>query len=120
MPVHRLPRGDRDPPLLEKWGPPGRVIAGDPVQSGRNYYADATGQFSTGIWECTPGKWRVDYTEDEFSHLLVGKVVFADAHGASESFVAGDSYVIPAGFRGTCEVVETARKIYAVHETRAA
>lgn len=120
MPVHRLPRGDRDSPLLETWGPPGRVIVGNPIQSGRNYFSDATGRFSAGIWECTPGKWRVHYMEDEFSHLFTGQVVVTDADGSSETFVAGDSFVIPAGFQGTWEVVETARRLYAVHETRVA
>lgn len=30
--------------------------------------------------------------------------------------VAGDQFVIPAGFRGTWETIETCRKIYVIFE----
>ncbi|MGH6719485.1 MAG: cupin domain-containing protein, partial [Alphaproteobacteria bacterium] len=60
------------------------------------------------------------YAEDELCVLLSGRVVLTDAQGAQRTFVAGDAFVVPAGFLGTWEVVETARKIYAIHEMSAA
>jgi uncharacterized protein len=98
--------------------PADRVIAGTPVQSVRNVFADTTGQFFVGTWSSTPGVWRIRYTENEFCHLLVGSVRLTDAEGRSWSFAAGASFVVPAGFTGTWEVLEPARKLYALFESK--
>jgi uncharacterized cupin superfamily protein len=109
-----------DPTQLERWGPPSHVIAGRPETRGINAFSSRDGSFSTGVWEGTPGKWRIHFAEDELCVLLSGKVVVTDQAGAQRTFVAGDAFVIPAGFLGTWEVVETARKVYAIHEMPAA
>jgi uncharacterized cupin superfamily protein len=111
-------RGDATP--LEHWGPPSHVLAGRPDTRGINAFASRGGAFSAGVWESSPGKWRVHYAEDELCVLLTGRVVLTDSAGAQRTFVAGDAFVVPAGFNGTWEVVETARKIYAIHEMSAA
>jgi uncharacterized protein len=97
---------------------PDRLIAGNPVQSVRNLFTDSTGQFFVGIWSSTPGSWRIRYTENEFCHLLEGAIRLTDSQGTSWSFAAGDSFVVPAGFTGTWEVLEPARKLYAIFESR--
>ena len=97
---------------------PDRLIAGHPVQSVRNLFTDSTGQFFAGTWSSTPGLWRIRYTESEFCHLLAGTVRLTDAQGTSWLFAAGASFVVPAGFTGTWEVLEPARKLYAIFESR--
>jgi len=99
--------------------PPDRVVTGAPVQSVRNVFADPTGQFFVGTWSGTPGSWRIRYTEHEFCHMLEGSVRLTDSRGRSWSFEAGASFVVPAGFSGTWEVIEPARKLYAIFEARA-
>jgi uncharacterized cupin superfamily protein len=47
---------------------------------------------------------------------MSGLVVVRDEAGGERTFRAGDSFVMPAGFVGTWEVVETARKLYATFE----
>ena len=79
-------------------------------------FADPSGAFSAGIWESTPGKWPVDYTEDEFCLLLAGTVELIDARGRSARFKAGDAFVIASGFKGTWETVDPVKKLYAVYE----
>lgn len=93
---------------------PDRVLAGTPRTTTRNYY-DA-GAFFAGIWESTPGKWAVTYTEHELVHLLQGRVVLTDRDGRAEQFGPGDMFVIPAGFEGTWETVEPVRKLYAIYQ----
>jgi uncharacterized cupin superfamily protein len=93
-----------------------RIVSGDPVQQVRNLYQDTSGQFFSGIWECSPGKWRVTYTEHEFCLLIAGRIVLTDAEGRSTEFRAGDAFVIPAGFAGTWETAEPTRKLYAIFE----
>jgi uncharacterized cupin superfamily protein len=97
-------------------GTPARVLAGAPRTRTRNYYADAGERFYAGIWESTPGKWEVEYGEHEFVQLVAGRVVLTDANGRAERFGPGDSFVIPAGFRGTWETVEAVRKLYVIYQ----
>jgi hypothetical protein len=96
--------------------PAERILSGDPVQSAINLYQSPDGRFHSGIWECQPGKWRVVFTESEFCRLLTGAIVVTGDDGATETFRAGDSFVSPAGFTGTWEVLEPTRKLYAFYE----
>jgi hypothetical protein len=106
-----------NPPAAET-GVPGDVIAGNPATRTQNYFTDRTGQFFAGLWESSVGKWRIRYTESEFCTILAGRVVLTDAAGKSETFVAGDSFVIPSGFTGTWETVEPVKKWYAIFEAK--
>lgn len=93
-----------------------RVIAGAPVQSTWLEVADEAAGFYVGRWRCTPGKWRIAYTEREYCLLLSGVSVLADDDGNARTVRAGDAFVIPAGFRGTWEVVETTTKRFVISE----
>ena len=112
-----ITRFGTNPPEVET-GTPKDVVAGHPVTRLQNYFSDATGQFFSGIWESTVGKWRVSYSEHEFCAILEGKVVLTDERGKAESFGKGDSFVIPSGFAGTWETVEPVKKLYAIFEAR--
>ena len=95
------------------------ILSGDPRQSGFSTNDDPAGKFETGIWECTPGKFVVDrYYVDcfEFVHILEGKVTITDVDGHSKTYQAGDNLITPKGFKGTWEVVEPMRKVFAMHK----
>jgi uncharacterized protein len=72
------------------------------------------GGLFAGIWESTPGKWRIEYDEWEFCHILSGVSVIAEEGGVARRVSAGDSFIIRPGFRGTWEVLETTRKEYVI------
>src|SRR5215510_8578733 len=74
--------------------PADRLLAGNPEHKTHNYFSDSGGRFFSGIWESTPGRWRISYTENEFCHLTRGCVRIADADGREWTFKAGDSFVI--------------------------
>lgn len=93
-----------------------RVLSGTPVATTRNHYADASSRFFAGVWSSTPGKWRIRYSEHEFCHLIEGRVRLESAAGEAWEFRAGDAWVIPAGFVGTWETLESARKHYAIFD----
>jgi uncharacterized cupin superfamily protein len=99
-------------------GNPSNPIAGAPATRLQNYFTDASGQFFSGIWESTPGKWPVRYSETEFCAILEGKCVLTDEGGKAETFGNGDSFVIPSGFVGTWETVEPVRKLYAIFDAK--
>ena len=95
-----------------------RLAPGSPVpkQTARNLFTDATGRFSSGIWSSTRGAWRVAYTENELCVLTQGRVRITGKSGRIWTFGPGDCFVVPAGFEGLWEVLEDARKFYAIFE----
>ena len=95
---------------------PAKLLAGAPRTTVDNRYSDPSLQFHCGIWTSTPGRWRVDYTEHEFCILLEGRVRLVASDGVAREFGPGDAFVVPAGFSGTWETVERARKYYAIFE----
>ena len=87
-----------------------------PDQAVRNGFTDATGRFFGGIWRSSVGTWRVRYTENELCVLTSGRVRIRDTAGGSWTFGPGDCFVIPSGVEGVWEVLEPARKFYAIYE----
>jgi uncharacterized cupin superfamily protein len=96
--------------------PASKLISGNPLQKIWQHYRDESGKFFAGVWQSEPGKWRISYTEEEFCQITKGVSVICDKTGAAIKLATGDSFVIPAGFVGTWEVLETTRKYYVIYE----
>ena len=92
---------------------PDRLISGDPRFRTWNV-EEAEGGLYAGIWEATPGKWRIEYTEWEFCHILSGVSVITEEGGEARTLRADDSFVLRPGFKGSWEVLETTRKEYVI------
>ncbi|QIB32745.1 cupin domain-containing protein [Ancylobacter pratisalsi] len=104
---------------LETFGPPEetvplpeRVVSGDPRHLTWNFETLPDGTLFAGIWESSPGAWRVDYEEWEFCTLTSGVSILHEDGKEPVTLKTGDSFVIRPGFTGIWEVVETTRKIY--------
>lgn len=93
-----------------------KILAGQPWQRVWNRYSSADGRFSAGHWEGEPGHWQVNYSEHEYCEILAGHSVLHDQSGGRRELQPGDRFVIPAGFRGSWEVLETTRKVYVIFE----
>lgn len=89
-----------------------KVISGDPVFTTWN--TEERDGLYCGVWQSTPGKWRIRYDEWEFCHILSGTSIITDADGNARTVTAGDSFVLQPGFSGSWEVVETTRKEYVI------
>ncbi len=89
-----------------------RLIAGDPVH--RTWTIEERGGLYCGIWESTPGHWRISYDEWEYCRILTGRSVITEDGGGQHSLGPGDSFILRPGFRGTWEVVETVRKDFVI------
>lgn len=96
-----------------------RRLDGEPHATVDNRYSDPGQRFHCGTWTSTRGRWRIAYTEHEFCYLLEGHVRLVGDDGSSREFRAGDAFVIPAGFNGTWETIEPARKHYVIYEPAA-
>ena len=73
-----------------------------------------SGGIYAGIWEATPGKWRIVYDEWEYFHILSGLSIVTEDGGAETHLKAGNSMILRPGFKGTWEVIETTRKDYVI------
>ncbi|WP_337266636.1 cupin domain-containing protein [Oryzifoliimicrobium ureilyticus] len=92
---------------------PDRILEGDPVFRTWNLEETDSGVYA-GIWEATPGKWRVSYDEWEYFSILSGYSVLTEDGGEPLHLRAGDRLIVRPGFAGTWEVVETTRKDYVI------
>ncbi|CAN7704049.1 cupin domain-containing protein [Mesorhizobium sp. LjNodule214] len=90
-----------------------RLISGAPRFRTWNV-EERDGGLYAGIWESTPGKWRIVYDEWEFCHILSGVSVISEEGGEARTVRAGDSFVLRPGFKGSWEVLETTRKEYVI------
>lgn len=98
---------------LEDWGPRIGADSGEPMMSGLIFH-DAAG-FQVGVWECTPGGWSIDNRPDsETVRILKGRARLTDASGASVELGTGDVLVLPQGWSGRWDILETVRKFYAI------
>jgi hypothetical protein len=95
-----------------------KLLAGNPQPTVDHRYSDDTEQFHCGMWGSAPGRWRIHYTEHEFCHLLFGRVQLVSDDGEVFEYQGGDAFVIPAGFSGTWETIESCRKHYALFEPK--
>jgi uncharacterized protein len=98
--------------------PAEKLLQGNPKQTLWMQYTDASQAFSVGFWRSEVGKWNIRYTEEEYCHMLEGRSVVTAADGTSVTVQAGDSFVIPAGFTGTWEVLETSTKRFVIYEEK--
>lgn len=96
--------------------PAEKLLAGNPKQTLCTQYTDPAQEFFVGIWSSEIGKWKVQYTEQEFCAVLAGISLITDANGYTITVQAGDEFVIPAGFAGTWEVVEATTKRFVIYE----
>ena len=91
---------------------PVKVLSGDPVHTTWNI-EERDGLYC-GIWQSTPGKWRISYDEWEYCRILDGVSVITEDGGNAFTVRAGDSFILRPGFKGTWEVLETTRKDYVI------
>ncbi|MBP3864772.1 MAG: cupin domain-containing protein [Pseudomonas sp.] len=104
----------------ERFSPaPEKVLKSNPEHVLHNHYASPCGQLNAGMWESEVGQWDVNFTEHEYCEIVQGVSVLRDHEGNAKTLRAGDRFVIPAGFKGTWEVLEPCRKIYVVFESKA-
>ena len=92
---------------------PDRLVSGNPRFTTWNF-EEADGGIYAGVWQATPGKWRVVYDEWEYFHILEGHSILTEEGGEPVHLKAGESMIVRPGFSGTWEVIETTRKDYVI------
>lgn len=92
----------------------GEPIGDAPAQGIAVLHSDPSRGIVSGVWECAPGRLRLDIKADEFCHIIKGLWLLRSAEGEVLEVRAGDSFFFPRGWRGECEVREAVRKVFTV------
>ncbi len=100
---------------------PDRVVDGDPHHETKIFFESPDGAaLLAGTWTSTPGKWRAFTDRDEFCYIVSGHVQLIDeATGKAQTFKGGDSFLIPNGFAGFWNVIETTTKHFVIRDLKA-
>ncbi|GAB7528372.1 cupin domain-containing protein [Pseudomonas sp. 3A(2025)] len=87
---------------------------GTPVAATALHAHETADKLLTGVWECSPGRWRRKVLAREFSHFIAGHCIFTPDDGEPVELRAGDAVLFPANCHGTWEVLETVRKSFVI------
>jgi len=93
---------------------PERVVEGDPRHVTKMYFESPDGNLISGTWTSTPGKWHAFTDRDEFCSILSGRCRLISESGETQTYQTGDAFLIPNGFRGFWEVMETTTKHFVI------
>ncbi|MBS0366758.1 MAG: cupin domain-containing protein [Proteobacteria bacterium] len=74
----------------------------------------------TGVWECSPGRFRRQVKQAEFSHFLSGECSFTPDGGETLEIRPGDALFFPPNSNGVWEIRKTTRKVFMVFDEGAA
>lgn len=99
---------------FKDWGVIPTKIDGESTTSGMLFHKGPNGENEAGIWICTPGYWNCHVTRDEFCHFLLGRCTYTHESGEVIEIVPGTAAFFPKGWKGTCRVHETVRKVYMI------
>ncbi|WP_120633977.1 cupin domain-containing protein [Ruegeria sp. EL01] len=95
---------------------PDRVVDGDPYHNVGLHFTSPDGAMSAGTWTSTPGKWYAFTDKDEYCYIITGHCALIHEDGTRQDFRTGDSFMIPNGFRGFWQVVETTTKHFVIRD----
>jgi uncharacterized protein len=106
----------RDHEPVAKIGAPAsdRILSGTPRTRTINHSSSLGDTVFSGLWEATPGSWRVTYSKWEFCHIISGTGSLQDGDGIVRTIGPGDAFVIEPGFDGIWTVNETMKKHYVI------
>jgi uncharacterized cupin superfamily protein len=93
---------------------PGLVVEGNPFHETAMHFESPDGKLVSGTWTSTPGKWHARINRDEFCTILVGRGELISEDGEATAFAAGDSFLVPDGFRGYWRIIEKTTKHFVI------
>src|SRR3974390_631740 len=93
--VASRPSGDLpDMPIQSSW-----ILEGTPRARGKVLLQSADRKISSGLWDCSAGRFQWTFTWDESVHVLEGEVTIAQEGGPTVTLKVGDSAHFPVGLK---------------------
>jgi uncharacterized protein len=96
-----------DMPIEPSW-----ILEGNPRARGTVLVQSNDKLLSSGLWECTAGRFNWTFGWDEFIHVLEGEVRITEDGGDSYSLRQGDFVHFPLGLKTEWHVPQYVRKAF--------
>ncbi len=88
------------------------IVSGRPEASGCLLSQSADGRVMRGIWACTPGSFRWDWTCDETVAVIVGRATVRMSDGRVMELAPGDMAFFETGLSSVWTIHEPFRKAF--------
>lgn len=106
-PQFLTPSTDGNDPLY------GFISEATTVSASKTFYN--VGPTQVGVWSSEPGSYMVNQGKRAWVHILEGIVFVTNGQdGSAKRCVAGDTIVLPSGWYGNIDVIETTKKLWTV------
>ena len=89
---------------LVDWGLQPEALDGASRSSGILLWKSDDGTLEAGLWQCTPGRWRLALPGDELCHFTRGRATYRSDAGEIVEVRAGSVVHFEQGWRGECTV----------------
>jgi uncharacterized cupin superfamily protein len=93
---------------------PSWILEGLPISHGAVLVQSADKKVSSGLWECSAGRFRWTFGWDEFVHVLEGEATIKPEGGPAITLRAGDTAHFPLGLQTEWLVPRHIRKAFTV------
>ncbi|MFO1093818.1 MAG: cupin domain-containing protein [Planctomycetaceae bacterium] len=93
---------------------PETILDGRPEAFGCVLVQSDDKRVSSGLWECSPGRFTWEFVWDEFVHVHAGHVIVTTSDGQRIELKAGDFAMFPRGMKTEWQVLEKVRKTFTV------
>ncbi len=97
---------------LVSWGVQPDAIEGVSQSSGRLLFKGPNNQPESGLWVCTPGRWRLTIPRDELCYFVSGEASYRRNTGEMIEVTPGTLVLFQAGWSGECTVHTALRNTY--------
>ena len=97
---------------LVSWGVQPDAIEGVSQSSGRLLFKGPNNQPESGLWVCTPGRWRLTIPRDELCYFVAGEATYRRNTGETIEVTPGTLVLFHAGWSGDCTVHTVLRNTY--------
>lgn len=103
-------------------GPAPKLLNGPvPMQHGKEYFEDLSGQWTVGVWSSSPyHRKTIDFPRHELMHILEGEVIITEEGFEPQTFKAGETFFLPMGTRSDWHTTAYIRKIYCIMQPKQA
>lgn len=110
--IEVAPRGSGDLPDMPI--EPSWILEGLPRARGAVLTQSPDKKVSTGLWECSAGRFQWTFGWDEFVHILEGEATIKPEGGAAITLRPGDTAFFPVGLKTEWLVPLHVRKVFTV------
>ncbi|MCG8634937.1 MAG: cupin domain-containing protein [Desulfobacterales bacterium] len=103
---------NKSPELKHTSGVKTNATEGEPFENCWEYFNHPSGNFRSGIWDCSAGAWYHEHPQTEFCYIVEGAVKIQEKDGPLHEYKAGDSFVVPMGTPVTWIVDDYCKKLF--------